>query len=183
MAAALLKGRGWLVTVAVVVVAMLLLAVLGTDRQQMLQEHQASGMMRDLALERIVALQVTAGARQWSLRRGAAGWTSEPPISAAGAELGTRIEAALRLLRNAAPEREFEDGADTSAFGLAPPRLDIRVFGAHDATAPALFKIAFGALNPIGLAHYARVARENRVQTVLLPSYVAEAWESALGLR
>lgn len=183
MAAALLKGRGWLVTVVVVVAAMLLLAVLGTDRQQMLQEHQASGTMRDIALERIVTLQVTAGARQWSLRRGAAGWTSAPPLAATGAELAPRVDAALRLLRDAAAEREFESGSDTSAFGLAPPRLNIRVFGANDATAPVLFEIGFGALNPIGLAHYARVTRDNRVQTVLLPSYVAEAWEAALGLR
>jgi len=185
VAAALLKGRGWLLTVAVVVTAMVLLAVLGTDRQQMLQDHQASGTMRDLAVEQISTLQVTAGARQWQLQRGPTGWTAAPPVAAAGAELDGRVEAALRLLRNAAPEREFEGiaDADAAAFGLAPPRLNIRVHATAEAASPVLFEIGFGVLNPMGLAHYARVTQGRRVQTLLLPSYVAEAWDSVLAAR
>ena len=183
MAASLLKGRGWLVVAVATVAAMGLLSVWGTGRQQMLQDHQASGTMRDIAAERVVMLRVVAGGRQWRLLRGATGWAAEPPVAAAGAELGARVDAALRLLRNAAPEREFEAGADATAFGLAPARLRVSVHGGADAAAPPLFEIAFGAVNPIGLAHYSHVTHNGRSQTLLLPSYVAEAWEAVVGLR
>jgi hypothetical protein len=181
VAASLLKGRGWLLAVVVSGAAMALLAMLGAERQKMLQQHQASGTMRELTAEQIVVLRVAAGERQWRLVRSAPGWACEPTVAAAGADLDARVDAALRLLRNAAPEREFE--SDSPEFGLSPPALLVRVYTAADATMPAAFEIAFGGANPIGMARYARVTYGGQRQTLLLPAYVAEAWETLLASR
>jgi hypothetical protein len=90
-----------------------------------------------------------------------------------------RLESALRLLRNSGPDRVLSGAEVTrtgaAQFGLAPPWLRIIVSG-RDAS---VFAISFGATNPMGLSHYAKLDGSSEI--VLLPVFVAEEWERTGG--
>lgn len=192
VASSLLKGRGWRARVAShgwLWVAVLVggglvgTALLSPDRQQQLQDHVASGPLRDIAEAQVLRVLVRQGERQWQLQRQAAGWIISPARDLPAVTLNAQVEGAVRLLRNAAVEREL--AADSPDYGLASPRaVQVRVFTSLAADAAPAWTFDFGGLNPVGLARYARLqAAGAPAQVVLLPSYVAEAWEQAVGLR
>lgn len=166
------RPAGWLLALLAAGLALALLALLGEDRRQSLGRHEAAGLLREVAAEQVRELRLALGERRWRLVRDGRRWSGEPPLAASD----TSIETALRLLRNAAPEREFE--AEAAEFGFGPRALHL-VVQTRDAGA---YEIEFGAANPIGLARYTRVRHGAEQRSVLLPAYVAEAWMQVLGL-
>jgi hypothetical protein len=93
----------------------------------------------------------------------------------APAETAERLEAGLRLLRNAAPMRVLTAAevarVPVSEYALTADSLKVTI---RPATGAA-FVIQFGGANPLGAARYARVDGEAGI--ALLPTYVADAWE------
>lgn len=178
-----LAGRGWLAVAVLVGGGLLAAALVSPDRQQQLQEHVASGPMREVAESQVLRVSVQQGERQWQFQRQGPGWTVTPERALSAAQLTEQVDGAVRLLRNAAVERELE--ADSPDFALDTPQtVRVRVFTSAAADAPVAWAFDFGASNPVGLARYTRVqGGAAPAQRVLLPSYVAEAWEQAVGLR
>ena len=145
---------------AAALVLLLTLALRSPDRQKGLVEYQAAGTMRDIAVADIIALQLVAGTREQRFERRGGVWSSD----------AATIDAALRLLHNTPPERSFDIA--TPEFGLDPPVFAVRLQTADGRA----FEADFGAVNPIGLAHYARVRNAGTTALHLLPGYVADAW-------
>lgn len=169
--------NAWIAASAAAGLLLLGLALFGPERGGSLQGHEAGGTMAAIALEQIQRIEVRAGPRQWLIEHRAGSWVSEPAWPQ-GADAQARLVRALTVLRNAVPERQFEHA--TPEFGLDAPALQLRVFTAAG-DEPA-YAVDIGALNPIGLAHYARVRRAGQVQLVLLPAYAADEWRPLLGL-
>lgn len=166
-----LRRRLWWIVIVFVGGAMAAAALWSPDRQQRIAEHVAAGVLPAAVADRAERIELLkAGAAQSWRRRGAT-WQSS-----AGADATAQAELALRLLRNAAPERQLDQAMPE--FGLDPPALQLRL---QDAEGQTLFAADFGAVNPIGLARYVRTRAAAGVQTVLLPAYVAEAWEALAG--
>ena len=88
-----------------------------------------------------------------------------------------QIETGLKLLRNSAPQRADLMDGQLEDFGLMPPRLTVIVRRADGAAVT----VEFGAANPLGLERYARVL--GRPEILLLPGFVADAWEPLVGTR
>jgi hypothetical protein len=126
-----------------------------------------------IPVEEVRQVDLVTPRGHWHFERGQDGWRVTQGTAAAG--FATRLDGALRLLRNSGPERVLTEAEVTQAgvaqFGLEPPRLRIAVGGAG----AAMFAISFGAINPLGLSHYARV--DDSREIALLPAFVAEAWE------
>ena len=156
------------------------LAFLGERPEPGLARFQAAGLMLHLPPERVSRVEIEAAGKRLALARGADGrWTSsgEP----AAGELTARVEAGLRLLHVSGPERSMAPdelrGTPLADLGLAPPLLTVT---ARAGSGPA-FTVHFGGKNPLGLARYARV--DGIEEIVLLPGFVAEAWEQVAGQR
>lgn len=177
MAAPLLSAWRWPALAALAAAALLALALTG-GRERGLTAFEAAGLMLAIAPERIDQVELSAGGRQWSFKRSAAGWVdaaTSAPVPPARAEL---ITTGLRLLHNSAPERFLEPGeaGEPGRYGLAPPALTLLVRGAD----PTLrFGIAFGARNPLGVARYSQVQGDARI--ALLPAFVGDTWEQLAG--
>ena len=103
------------------------------------------------------------------------GWRLDPTGASVPSDVGARIETGLALLRNAAPRRRDLPGGNIAEFGLAPPRLVVIARSAEGDWRT----IEFGGPNPLGLDRYARTGGE----IMLLPSYLAEAWEQVAARR
>jgi len=122
----------------------------------------------------IERVDMRAGADAVALRRQFGGWTLEGVDGQAPAELGSRIETALKFFGVSEPSRELpasELVADSfAAFGLDPPSqvvvLEIR--SAVTAT------VNFGTTNPAGTSHYVRLGGAPTVY--LMPRHVMEEW-------
>jgi hypothetical protein len=130
-----------------------------------------------IPIENVREVDVAAPRGHWHFLRTQDGWRATQGIATAGFEV--RLESALRLLRNSGPDRVLTEAevtrAGASQFGLAPPWLRIIVSG-PDAS---VFSISFGATNPMGLSHYAKLDGSSEI--ALLPAFVAEAWERTGG--
>lgn len=157
--------------------ALLALALHGERPATHVLAFEAAGVMRHIPLHEIVEVEVASGALRWRFARDAAGWHTAGETAPLTADATAGIDEALRFLHNSAPERTLsgDDLAGSAAFGLEPPALAVAVQGR------VRFSIAFGAANPLGLARYARV--EGHAEVVLLPRYVADAWEKVIVLR
>ena len=177
MAPQVLRQSLWSVAALVAATALLALALYGERPSPHFGTFEAAGILRHIPLEEIGAVEVASGARRWQFTRDAAGWRAAAASESPAATTAASIENALRLLRNSAPERILsgDELAGSAAFGLDPPALVVAVKG------PVSFSVAFGVANPLGLARYARV--EGHAEVVLLPRYVADAWEAVVGLR
>ena len=127
--------------------------------------------------EDVREIDLTTPQGHWHFARAQGSWRATQGITTAGFE--ARLDNALRLLRNSGPDRILTSAevteAGTAQFGLAPPRLRIIVSGPDSSS----FAISFGATNPIGLSHYARLDGSSEI--VLLPAFVAEEWERTGG--
>ncbi|MBI5861411.1 MAG: hypothetical protein Q7S85_00385 [Rugosibacter sp.] len=153
------------------------LALRSPDRQQSLVDYQAAGTMRHIATERVRGIRLSAGPVSRSFQRSVDGrWQVEDGAAdaATATAASASIEAGLRLLHNTPPERDFE--AESPEFGLTPPALRVELRTADGQR----FEAAFGAANPMGLAHYVRIRSGGRTAVHLMPSYLAEAWAPAL---
>ena len=134
---------------------------------------EPAGLMVQVAMDRVRAVEVTGASGARRFRRSADGrWIAQ---TSGSTDQSAAIEEALKFLHVTRPERilrapELGAGALTE-MGLDPPLLTVtvRVDGG-----PA-FVVHFGARNPLGTARYARAG--NNSEVVLLPRHVADAWD------
>jgi hypothetical protein len=141
-----------------------------------LEPFVPKGLMT-IPIDDVREVDVAAPRGHWHFARTQDGWRATQGIVTAGFE--ERLDTALTLLRNSGPDRVLTEAevarAGAAQFGLAPPRLHVIVSG-PDAS---VFAISFGATNPMGLSHYARL--DGSSQIALLPAFVAEQWERTGG--
>jgi hypothetical protein len=166
----------WLVASLVAAGALLWLAFSGERPTTHVARFESAGVMRNVSIPEIEEVEVVSGPRSWRFTRVPAGWAVAGPSG--NAPLNTRsVDEGLRLLRDSAPERVLGNSGprELAAYGLDRPAVTIAIRGR------TTFSIAFGAANPLGLARYARLGDTDNV--VLLPRYVADTWEHAVGLR
>jgi hypothetical protein len=177
VAATAVKLWGWSFAAALAAGFLGFLAFHGERPEAGLGRFEPAGLLVNWPLEDVAAIEISAGAEQRSYRRAAgSGWRGEGRALSASAE--ERIAMGLKLLHNSPPERIFsaDELGDRrlAEFGLAPPRLSVTASTA----AGRSITVHFGAANPLELARYARV--EGRPEVVLLPGFVADAWEQAM---
>lgn len=144
-----------------------------------LARFEAAGVMLAIEPAQVTAVEVRRADRQWRFRRAPdGGWAIEGP-EGAGAAAAVALDEGLRFLHVSAPQRVLTpgevQGIPMSEYGLAPPGYAVTVRGGA-----ASFTVEFGAVNPQGLAQYARVA--GREEIFLLPRFVGRPWETAIGL-
>lgn len=136
-------------------------------RPDIMVEFKPGGLMT-FAPEQAREIEIRRGIDRKRFVRSGERW--EAPV-----ETAERLEAGLRLLRNAAPMRVLTAAevarVPSSEYALGVDSLRVTVRPA----AGAAFVIQFGGINPLGAARYAKVDGEAGV--ALLPTYVAEAWE------
>jgi hypothetical protein len=136
-------------------------------RPDLLVEFKPSGLLA-FAPEQAREVEIATGADRRRFVRNGDRW--EAPSQTA-----ERLDAGLRLLRNAAPLRVLSAAevarVSPSEYALAPDSLRVTVRPASGAA----FVILFGGPNPLGSARYAKI--DDTAGIVLLPTYVAEAWE------
>ncbi len=166
----------WPVASLAAAAVLLWLAFSGERASTHVARFESAGVMRNVSVHEIQEVEIASGARSWRFTRFQAGWVVAGPSGDAPLK-GSSVDEGLRLLRDAAPERVLAKTAprDLSAYGLDPPVITVAIKGR------TTFSIAFGAANPLGFARYARVGESEEV--VLLPRYVADTWEDAVGLR
>jgi len=162
------------------------LAVYGHRPDPSLARFEAAGVMLSIQPDSVTEVVVSQGERRWRFeRRDATGWAAAPgpPLreGVGGESVATHLDSGLRFLHVSAPQRVLQPqevaGTPLSEFGLAPPRFSVSI----RSPAAAPFDIEFGALNPQGLAQYARVM--GRAEILLLPSFVGEQWEAVMTAR
>lgn len=141
-----------------------------------LEPFKPKGLMT-IPVEGVREVDVVAPRGHWHFVRTQDGWLVTQGAAAAGFE--TRLNGALRLLRNSGPDRVLTEAEVTRAgvaqFGLTPPRLRVIVSG----PGASVFAISFGGTNPMGISHYARLDGSSEI--ALLPTFVAEEWERTGG--
>jgi hypothetical protein len=156
-----------------------LLAFQGERPEPGLGRFEPAGLLVDWRIDDIAALDLSAGTDRRSFRRVTSGWRREGVDVSADVE--QRITTGLKLLHDSAPERIFAANEVSERtlvdFGLEPPRLTLAARTAEGRGVT----IRFGAANPLGLARYTRI--DGRLEVVLLPAFVAEAWEQVMEAR
>ncbi|HET7876032.1 MAG TPA: hypothetical protein VFN71_10990 [Methylomirabilota bacterium] len=178
MAAPTLKRLAWPAAAVVAAAFITVLAFHGQRPEPGLARFEAAGLM-PMPPADVTQVEVAAGGKHWRLARGADGrWQLVEGAPGAPGDLQDRVEKGLKLLHASGPERvltrEELSAASTGEFGLSPAELSVSARGG----AAAAFTLHFGRKNPLGLARYARV--EGREDVVLLPGFVAEAWEAVV---
>jgi hypothetical protein len=174
VAAPALKRAGWIAAAALAAAAIFALATHGQRPDPGLAVFAPAGVMASVPPERVTAVVVSRGTGRRELTRdGGRGWSAAPAL-AAGTDASARVESGLRFLHASAALRVMArgelSGTPLTEIGLDPPRYVVAVRGGEGAPVT----IEFGALNPQGLAQYARVA--GRDEILLLPSYVGDPW-------
>jgi hypothetical protein len=136
-------------------------------RPDVMVQFKPGGLMT-FAPEQAREIEIRRGSDRKRFVHGGERW--DAPV-----ETAERLEAGLRLLRDAAPMRVLtaEEVARVapSEYALGADSLRVTVRPATGAP----FVIQFGGTNPLGAARYAKVDGEAGI--ALLPAYVAEAWE------
>ncbi|MBS0526790.1 MAG: hypothetical protein JSS04_24385 [Proteobacteria bacterium] len=136
-------------------------------RPDIMVQFKPGGLM-SFAPEQAREIEIRRGTDRRHFVRSGERW--DAPV-----ETSERLEAGLRLLRNAAPMRlltaEEVARVPPSEYALGADSLRVTVRPEDGAA----FVIQFGGTNPLGAARYAKVDGEAGV--ALVPTYVAEAWE------
>jgi hypothetical protein len=152
---------------AVLAFAFLVATALHGQRPDILVDFKPAGVL-PFEPDQARGIEIAKGADRKRFVRTGERWD-------APGETAERLEAGLRLLRNAAPMRMLTAAevarVPASEYALTADSLKVTV---RPATGAA-FVIQFGGANPLGSARYARVDGEAGV--ALLPTYVADAWE------
>jgi hypothetical protein len=172
VAAARVKAWGWPLAAALAAGFIGVLAFEGERPEPGLARFVPAGILADWPIPQVSSVEVGVGTDRRSFRRNpGGGWRLEVADAATTADLTERIETALKLLHNSAPQRTDLASEQLSEFGLAPPRLTVTARMASGASVT----IEFGGPNPLGLERYARV--NGRREILLIPAFVADAWE------
>ena len=171
-----MKRIAWPVAAGIAVALLAALAVHGERPQSGIMRAVPAGVLAGWDLLQITEVAVATSGSARTFRRGEAGqWRVAGDGSPAAPGLAERIEIGLKLLHTSPPQRILDAsevaGRPLAEFGLASPRLTVSLRTADGAG----ITIAFGSINPLGLARYARV--DGRPGLLLLATYLAEAWE------
>lgn len=175
-----MRRAGWPLAAVAAFAFLIALALHGERPEPGLVRFKAAGLMTAFSPDDAREVEIALGGETWRFRRDGTEWRAIAPAVAVPAEASAGIDAALRLLRNSGPLRTL--AADeiaqvpASDYALGREALRITVRGPDG----AMFAIRFGNRNPMGTARYARVEGVDGVP--LMPAYVAEAWERAVGL-
>jgi hypothetical protein len=178
VATARVKALGWPAAAALAAGFIAVLAFQGERPEPGLARFAPSGVLADWPVDQVSSVEISAGTQQRSFRRDNEGnWRVDAADATLPAALVEHIETGLKLLHNSAPQRSDLANEQLEEFGLAPPRLTVT---AHRAEG-AMVAIEFGGANPLGLERYARVV--GRPEILLIPAFVADAWEPLAGAR
>jgi hypothetical protein len=173
--AALTAAARWKMPLGIGVLLALLLALAFSGQWPRLPGKPSSpkGLLA-LAPGDVERVDMRSGADTVALRRQANRWTIEGVDGDAPADLGARLETALKFLGVSEPSREIaadELAADSFAgFGLDPPS-EVVVLKIHSAVAAT---VNFGTTNPAGTSHYVRLGGAPTVY--LMQRHVREEW-------
>ena len=177
VSAALTRRWAWPL-IAAAAFAFLVAAAMHGQRRDPMRDFRPAGVLTAFAPEEAREVEITLGRKVWHFRRDGE-WRSSDPSNTAPADLSSRIDTALRLLRNAAPLRlltaEEVARVPPTEYALAADSLRVQVRAANGVT----FRIQFGGRNPLGAARYAKVDGMDGVP--LVPTYVGDAWEQVIG--
>ena len=172
------KPWAWAIAAALAAGFIGLLAFQGERPEPGLAQFTPVGLLADWPIEQVTFVEVVSGEKHQSFRRDPeGGWRSGAADASVSADLDERIEQGLKLLHNSGPQRTDLGSEQLAEFGLAPPRLTVTA----RKTGGASTTIEFGGTNPLGLERYARIAGRNEI--LLMPSFVAEPWESVVEVR
>ena len=176
MAAPLIRRSAWPLAAAAAFVFLIAVAMHGQRRDPM-QEFKPAGVMTAFAPEDAREIDVAYRGEVWRFRRDGE-WRNADPAKATPADVSSRIDVALRLLRNSAPLRvltaEEVARVPPSEYALAADSLRVEVHAANGST----FRAVFGGRNPLGAARYTKVDGLDGV--ILLPNHVGDAWEPVI---
>jgi hypothetical protein len=174
----LIRHAAWPLAAAAALAFLVGLALHGERPEPGLAYFKAAGLLTAFAPAEAREIEVTKAGEIWRFRRDGNGWRTIETPRPVPADAAQRIETALRLLRDSGPLRVLsadEARATPAGYALGPEALRVTVLGPDAAP----FAIRFGAANPLGSARYAQVEGIDGVP--LLPAYVAETWEQAIG--
>ena len=178
VAPSLIRRLAWPLAAAAALLFVVGLALSGKRPDAGVAQFKPAGLLAAFAPEEAREIEVAVGGATWRFRRDDR-WQAVEAPRPTPPDLTQRIDAALRLLRNAGPLRilTHDEVAQmpASEYALGPDSLRVQVRSARGAT----FQIQFGGRNPLGMARYARV--EGADGLPMLPTYVAEAWEQVIG--
>jgi hypothetical protein len=179
VAPSLIRRAAWPMAAALALAFLVALALHGERPEPGMVGFKAAGPLTAFAPDDAREIEVSRAGEFWRFRRDGRSWRDVEAPRPVPAQAADRIDTALRLLRDSAPLRVLSADeaarAAPSDYALGPDALRVTVLG-PDA---ARFAIRFGAANPLGSARYARIDGIDGVP--LLPAYVAETWEQAIG--
>ena len=180
VASAVVKRFGLPVAAVVAAIFLATFAFVGDRPRPGSEPFKPQGLLSGWSIEEVTVIKINKGSEERLFARDPHGpWRSV--TEEVRPKLAAQIETGLRLLRNAASERDFSPeelfGRSMSEFGLETPKLILTVRTAGGATAT----MAFGEINPLGLTQYVRM--DGRRDIAMLPSYVANAWDEAISRR
>jgi hypothetical protein len=137
----------------------------------------AAGLMTQVTPDEAREVEIVTPDGTWRFRKQAT-WEEVAPPRPAPAGFASRIDAALRLLRDSGPSRvltpEEVKGTSPTDYGLDRGATQVTVRSAAGTT----FVVRFGGPNPLGLGRYARVDGMDGIP--ILPGFVADAWEQVV---
>ena len=137
-----------------------------------------AGILAGWPIQQVTSVEVSVGTDRRSFHRNpCGGWRLEVADVATTTDRAERIETALELLHNSGPQRSDLASEQLSEFGLASPRPTVTA----RMTSAASVTIEFGGTNPPGPKRYAR--HVGRREILLMPAFVAGAWEPVTGPR
>jgi hypothetical protein len=166
------KAWGWYAAAALAAGFIAVLAFQGERPEPGLARFVPAGLLAGWPVEQVSSVEVTAGTLHRTFRRDpGGGWRPEAADPALAATLAEHIETGLTLLHNSSPQRADLASEQLGEFGLMPPSLTVTARRADGATVT----IEFGGANSLGLERYARVV--GRTEILLMPAFVADAWE------
>ena len=172
------KAWAWAIAATLAVGFIGFLAFQGERPEPGLARFNPAGLLANWPIEQVRFVEIGSREKHQSFRRDPeGGWRLGSADVALPADLDERIEQGLKLLHNSGPQRTDLGSEQLAEFGLAPPRLTVTA----RTTDGASTTIEFGGTNPLGLERYARIA--GRSEILLMPSFVAEAWESVAEAR
>lgn len=179
MAPSLIRRLAWPSAAALALLFVVGLALTGKRPDAGIAQFKPSGLLTAFAPDDTREVEIAVGGKTWRFRREDDGWQSVETPRKVSSDAGERIDAALRLLRNAGPLRVLtvDEVAEVpeSQYALGAQSLLVRLHGPNG----AMFQVQFGGRNPLGSARYSRVMGVEGLP--MLPTYVSEAWEQVIG--
>ena len=177
--AAPLSRLAWPIAAAVALAFLVGLALHGERPEAGLAAFKPGGLLTAFAPEEAREVEIVSDGKTWRFRRDDGQWSPIVAPQPVPADVGNRLDAALRLLRNSAPLRMLSSdeagAAERADYALGADALRVAVRGPGDTS----FVIRFGAVNPLGMARYTRIDGVEGIP--LLATYVADAWLQAIG--